>query len=130
MAGFGGGKAGDPLVEILVIPDPMFQCEGHDIRLELPVSLPEAVLGAKVEVPTINGSVSLTIPPGSNTGSILRLKGKGLAVEGSQGKERGDQYVVLRVLLPKKPDEEFVAFVKSWSARNPYEVARNKGSSD
>jgi len=126
MGGFGGGKAGDALVEILVLPDPMFRCEGHDIRLELPVSLPEAVLGAKVEVPTINGTVSLTIPPGSNTGTILRLKGKGLAVEGSQGKERGDQYVVLRVLLPKKPDDEFVEFVKSWSERNPYEVARGK----
>ena len=70
--------------------------------------------------------MSLTVPPGSNTDTILRLKGKGLAIEGSQGKERGDQYVVLRVLLPKKPDDEFVEFVKSWSERNPYTVTRGK----
>jgi DnaJ-class molecular chaperone len=128
MPGFGGGTAGDALVDIEVKPDPMFRREETDILLDVPVSLPEAVLGAKVEVPTIDGTVSVTVPPGSNTGTILRLKGKGmpLAKKGAKSDQRGDQYVTLKVMLPRKQDKDFVDFVKSWADKHPYEVFRKR----
>lgn len=126
MPGFGGGKPGDAMVEITVRSDPMFQRVETDILLDLPVSLPEAVLGAKVQVPTIDGMVSLSVPPASNTGTILRLKGRGLplAKKANGDRDRGDQYVTLQVVLPKKLDKEFTDFVKSWSEKNAYDVSR------
>jgi len=128
MPGFGGGKAGDALVEISVKPDPMFRREETDILLDLSVTLPEAVLGAKIEVPTIDGPVSVTVPPGSNTGTILRLKGKGMPL-GNASKtpeQRGDQYITLKVMLPKNPDPEFIEFVKNWAPNHPYEAHRKR----
>ena len=122
MPGFGSGRAGDALVEISVKPDPMFRRVETDILLDLPVTLPDAVLGAKVEVPTIDGKVTVTIPPASNTGSILRLKGKGLPLKTkSEGQDaRGDQYVTLQIVLPKKQDPEFTEFVRTWSEKHAY----------
>ncbi|MEI9987455.1 MAG: DnaJ C-terminal domain-containing protein [Aliidongia sp.] len=79
MAGLGGGPAGDALIEVNVAPHPAFRRDGNDLVLELPVSLSEAVLGARIEVPTIKGRVHLTIPPNSNTGTRLRLKERGIA---------------------------------------------------
>lgn len=124
MPGIGGGKAGDALVEIQVEPHPMFRPEGADVHLDLPVTLQEAVLGAKITVPTIDGQVSLTIPPASNTGSILRLKGKGLRSTASASGGRGDQYVTLKVVLPSKPDAELKAFIEKWAGKNVYDVRR------
>ncbi len=128
MPGFGGGTAGDAMVDITVSPDPMFRRVETDILLDLPVTLPEAVLGAKVQVPTIDGMVSLSVPPASNTGTILRLKGRGLPLaktpEGDPA--RGDQYVTLQVVLPKKQDKEFTDFVKAWSEKNAYDVSRKR----
>jgi len=128
MPGFGGGVAGDALVDIEVKTDPMFHCEETDILVDVPVTLPEAVLGAKVEVPTIDGPVSVTVPPGSNTGTILRLKGKGMPLARKSGNSelRGDQYVTLKVMLPRAPDDEFIDFIKSWGENNPYEVNRKR----
>lgn len=128
MLGIGGGRAGDALVEIIVAPDPMFRRIETDILMDLPVTLPEAVLGAKIDVPTIDGMVSVTVPPGSNTGTILRLKSKGLllAKKSEDSPLRGDQYITLKIVLPKKPGKEFTDFVKSWSEKNSYEVARNR----
>ncbi len=124
MPGIGGGRAGDAHVEIEVEPDPLFKRDATDIHIELAVSLPEAVLGGRVEAPTVDGTVSLTVPPGSNTGTILRLKGKGLP---SQGKGRkGDQYVILKVVLPKKPDKTLVEFVETWAEENAYAVRSEK----
>ena len=77
--GFNGSPAGDALIEVQIEPHPFFRRDGDDIRLDLPVTLAEAVLGAKVEVPTTSGHVALTVPKGSNTGTTLRLKGKGVA---------------------------------------------------
>ena len=77
------------------------------------------MLGAKVEVPTIDGPVSLTIPKGANTGRKLRLKGRGSAEGKSQ--DRGDQYVHLQVVLPAKVDAELEAFVEKWADKNPYD---------
>lgn len=125
MPGFGGGKPGDALVDIEIKPDPTFRREETDIHLDLPVSLSEAVLGAKIEVPTIDGIVSLTVPASSNTGTILRLKGKGMPLAGKDS-QRGDQYVTLKVVLPKEQDDEFRSFVESWSKKNPYEVFRRR----
>lgn len=111
--GHGGAAAGDAIVVVEVRPHTCFIREGMDIHITLPVTLPEAVLGAKVEVPTIAGPVSLTIPAGSNSGTRLRLKGRGLP--GEKGAARGDQYVTLSISLPAAPDHALKDFAASWS---------------
>jgi DnaJ-class molecular chaperone len=116
--GTGGGPAGDALVEVKIEPHPIFARDGADVMVDLPVTLAEAALGAKVTVPTLDGRVALTIPPGSNSGAVLRLKGKGIA----KGRNRGDQLVTLRVMLPDTIDPELEAFLKKWSAAHPYDV--------
>lgn len=125
--GLGGGTDGDALVEVSVAPDPTFRREETDIHVELSVSLPEAVLGARVQAPTIDGPVSVTVPACSNTGSILRLKGKGLPTGTKGDGPRGDQYVTLRVILPRKPDQAFVDFITDWSENNNYSVRPSDG---
>jgi DnaJ-class molecular chaperone len=119
MPGIGGGDAGDALVEIDVQPHPVFRTDGDDIRAELSVTLAEAVLGGRVEVETIDGPVVVTIPEGSNTGTVLRLRGKGLAKDANK---RGDHYAVLKIVLPSHPDPDLVEFVRGWNARRPYKV--------
>jgi DnaJ-class molecular chaperone len=113
-----GNQGADALVEVKIKPDPMYRREGRDIHIELPVSLGEAVLGGKVEVPTVHGAVTITVPQGANTGSKLRLKGKGVAA--SKKEPAGDQYVTLKVVLPKAPDPELEEFVKAWAIKKPY----------
>ena len=117
-AGANGGPAGDVLIEIKVAEHPTFKRQGRDIHIDLPVSLNEAVLGAKIDVPTTSGSVTLTIPKGSNTGSTLRLRGKG--VPASKTEAAGDQYVSLKVMLPKTRDDDLEALVRAWGAKHPY----------
>ncbi len=119
MPGIGGGPEGDALVEVAVKPHPAFVRQGQDILVDLPVGLNEAVLGAKVRVPTIRGSVMMTIPPGSNSGDILRLKGQGIAADGKHS--AGDQLVKLTVMLPKKPDQELRAFLEGWAKDHSYD---------
>ena len=114
-----GGPPGDALIEVKVRPHAQFKREGRDIHYELPVSLGEAILGGKVEVPTVHGLVTLTIPASANTGTRMRLKGKG--VPATKREPAGDQYVTLKVVLPKEPDPELQQFVKAWSAKNPYD---------
>lgn len=116
--GLNGGPPGDALVEIAVRPHRYFRREGDDIHLDLPVSLTEAVLGAKIKVPTPTGPVTMTVPKDSNTGTVLRLRGKG--APRSRG-GRGDEYVTLKVMLPEKHDPELASFVSGWSnkAYNP-----------
>jgi DnaJ-class molecular chaperone len=113
-AGRGGAPNGDILLTVEVAPHPFMTRDGNDIRMDLPVSLKEAVLGGKVPVPTLTGTVSLSVPTGANTGTVLRLKGKGIAEHGSQ--PAGDLYVRLMVSLPDKPDEELKRFAESWQA--------------
>lgn len=122
MPGMGGGPAGDAFVEIQVDGHPYFERDGADIFLEAPVSLPEAVLGAKITVPTIHGPVAVNVPKGSNTGTSLRLRGKG--VPGPGGKRGGDQYVRLKVVLPDKIDAGLADFVAGWADRNDYDPRR------
>lgn len=120
-AGIGGGPPGDAFIEIVVKPHPLFTRKGDDIYLELPVSLSEAVLGGKISVPTPTGTVSVNVPKGSNTGTILRLRGKGVArADGT----RGDEYVKLRVVLPDKPDPELEKFVQNWAAGKAHDPRR------
>ncbi|MFC1673601.1 DnaJ C-terminal domain-containing protein [Pseudomonadota bacterium] len=119
MPGLGGGRAGDAHVEVHVKSHQIFRRQDQDILVELPIALNEAVLGAKVHVPTPRGAVAMTIPPGSNTGDTLRLKGKGVAAHGKYG--AGDQLVSLSVVLPKKVDSSLGAFLEGWAKDHSYD---------
>jgi DnaJ-class molecular chaperone len=112
-----GGEPGDALVEIKVATHKYFRRDNETVHLELPVSLKEAILGAKVRVPTIDGAVDVRVPAGSTSGSLLRLRGKGFA--GSNGK-RGDQMVRLLVALPEQ-DEELRDFLATWRTSGDYD---------
>ena len=120
----GRGVPGDALIEVRIIPDPVLERDGSNIRMTLPVSLQEALLGGRVEVPTLVGPVMLTIPKGANSGTVLRLKGKG--VRNPTGDARGDQYVKLAVTLPDPADPELARFVEEWGARHPYDPRKGK----
>lgn len=124
MAGMGGGPAGDAFIEVQVDPHRFFERDGKDIFIDVPVTLSEAVLGGKITVPTVSGSVSVNVPPGSNTGTTLRLKGKGIDTKSGAP---GDQYVKLKVMLPEKPDPELIDFIKKWSKDFDYDVRRKIG---
>ena len=117
--GIGGGPPGDALIEIHVRPHPAFERKGADIHLALPITLGEAVGGAKITVPTLTGSVTMTIPRNSTTGAVLRLKGKGLP--DPSGGAGGDQYVRLEVALPGAADPALEQAIKQWEAAHPYD---------
>ncbi|MDB5639213.1 MAG: putative Heat shock protein-DnaJ-like protein [Bradyrhizobium sp.] len=105
------GPPGDALIEISVLPHPFFTRKGDDIYLDLPISLKEAVLGARIRVPTPGGAVAAAVPKWSNTGRVLRLRGRGVPrADGS----KGDEYVTLKLMLPEKPDPKLEAFVAEW----------------
>ena len=109
--GIRGGQPGDALVEIGVRPHRIFTRLGDDIHVDLPISLSEAVLGGKVKVPTPTGVVTMTVPKWSNTGTVLRLKGKGVPrLDGS----KGDELVTLKLVLPEEPDPELEKFIAHW----------------
>jgi len=113
-AGRNGGPNGDVLIQVTVAPHPFMSREGDDLRMDLPVTLKEAVLGAKVPVPTLSGTLNLSIPANSNSGAVLRLKGKGVPAHGSQ--PAGDLYVRLVVALPDRPDAALKSFVEGWQS--------------
>ncbi len=116
--GLNGGPAGDALIEISVRPDRLFRRDGKNIRLTLPIGLDEAVLGGKVEVPTIHGAVTMTIPAGASSGQSLRLKGRG--VRKAKGAP-GDQYVELKIVLPDEFDDDFKNAVKTWREKTKFD---------
>jgi DnaJ-class molecular chaperone len=105
-----GGPPGDALVTVRFVPHPLFKAEGADLRLDLPVSLDEAVLGAKIAVPTLSGKVQVTVPPGSSSGRTLRLKGKGLPSSAGHG----DLFVTPRIVLPPGADGELESLMRRW----------------
>jgi DnaJ-class molecular chaperone len=123
--GTGKGEPGDALIKVEILPDSRFLRDGDNVVLELPISLSEAVLGGQVRVPTPTGTVVMSVPKGSNTGTILRLKGKG-APRG--GGDNGDELVKLRVVLPKPPDPELEAFVLNWTKGKEYNPREGNGS--
>jgi len=117
-----GGIPGDAFVEIHVESHPFFTRKDHDIYLETPVSLPEAVLGAQITVPTLNGKVAVKIPKGSNSGTSLRLKGKGIS-----GSPPGDMFVKLKIVLPEPLPQDFSDFIEKWSKKNSYDPRKKMG---
>lgn len=123
MPGANGGPAGDAYVEIKVQPHAFFEARDSNIHVELPVTIAEAALGGKIKVPTIGGPVMLNVPAGSNTGTSLRLKGRGL-LDRKSG-QRGDQYVKLKVVLPDKPDEKLKEFLANWEAGTAHDPRKD-----
>jgi DnaJ-class molecular chaperone len=111
------GRAGDALITINVAPHPLFKPDGADLRLELPITLYEAVLGGKVRVPTLDGAVELAIPAGTNSGRTFRLKGKGLKAKSGAG----DLLATVRVALPERVDDEFKELMKTWRDKKTYD---------
>jgi DnaJ-class molecular chaperone len=112
--GPGRGGSGDLIVQLKTVPHPYFRREGNDVYVDVPVRYSEAVRGAKIRVPTIEGPVTVTVPPGSSGGRRLRLKGKGIPQPG--GGARGDQYVVIHIAVPSGTSPEFLALVDKLAA--------------
>lgn len=117
--GFRGGEAGDALVEIKVRPHPDFRRAGDDIMVELPITIDEAVLGARVEAPTISGRVQLTVPKGTSSGTVFRLRGKG--VRNITSGVVGDQLVTVRIVMPDVIDDKLSYFMSEWRQTNGYD---------
>jgi curved DNA-binding protein len=120
--GFGGGPSGDLFLEVEFEPHPHFHAEGRDIYLDLPLAPWEAALGARVKVPTLGGKVELNIPPGSQAGRKLRLQGRGLP-----GKPPGDQYAVIRIVLPEARTEDQQALYREMSRLMPFDPRATLG---
>ena len=116
----GRTEAGDALIELKIAPHPLYRVEGADLTMDLPVSVPDAVLGGKVRVPTPDGEVVMTLPAGSNSGKVLRLKGRGAFAKG----KRGDLLARLAVTLPDAPDDALSKFAEEWRAKRPYTPGR------
>jgi hypothetical protein len=110
---------GDALVTVMVRADPVFRREGDDILLTLPISFDEAILGGKVTVPTIDGPVGLTIPPAASTGTVLRLRGRGVLRAGR--KVAGDQKVELKIVVSKQTDADLSEFLTEWRKTNSFD---------
>ena len=117
-----GGPAGDALIEIKVRPHKQFERDGDDIRVDLPISIDEAVLGGKVEVPTISGPVNLTIPKGTSSGQTFRLRNKG--VRNATTGETGDQFVSVKIVLPDEIDDGLAYYLTEWRQTNRYNPRR------
>ena len=111
-----GAPAGDLVIQVEVLPHPYFQRDGRDLKVEVPISISEAVLGGKIDVPTLDGSKTMPIPPGSSTGQKLRLRGQGLPAAGS--KLEGDLFVQLKVVVPKNIDDASKKLIEQFAERN------------
>ena len=119
MAGQAG--PGDLLITVTIAPHPVFTLEGADVRLDLPVTLYEAALGAKVRVPTLDNPVEITIPPWTSSGRTFRLKGKGFPAKSG----RGDLLATIRIVLPEHRDGELEALMKKWQGDKPYDPRKD-----
>jgi DnaJ-class molecular chaperone len=117
--GAGRGEAGDALIELKIAPHPVFERDGDNILIELPVTIDEAVLGARVEVPTIDGRVTIGVPKGASSGQTLRLRGKG--VKNARSGQTGDQLVKVKIVMPATIDPELEKFMREWSAKYSYD---------
>jgi DnaJ-class molecular chaperone len=117
----GRGGSGDALITVSVAPHPVFVRDGADLRLELPVTLYEAVLGGKVRVPTLDGAVELAIPPGTSSGRTFRVKGKGMPGKGGAG----DLYAAVRIVLPDRSDPALEELMRKLRDANPYDPRRD-----
>ena len=120
-----GGPSGDVIVTIRYAAHPLFKVEGRDLRLDLPITLYEAILGARVRAPTLSSEVEVSIAPGSNGGRVLRLRGKGLPGGAEQG--AGDLLATLRIVLPTEVDAELTALMQKMRDRKPYQPRSGMG---
>jgi DnaJ-class molecular chaperone len=119
----GAGKPGDVLITVTILPHRLFQRDGNDLRLELPITLYEAVLGAKVRVPTLDGAVELAVPAGTSSGRTFRLKGKGFPAKAGAG----DLMATVRIVLPEGSDQSLEELMKSWRELKPYDPRKGMG---
>lgn len=115
-----GHRPGDVLITVTLAPHPHFHVEGNDLRLDLPVTLDEAVLGGKVRVPTLDGAVELSIPKNTSSGRTFRLKGKGVPQGSGKARTAGDLFVTVRIALPDGADSELEALMKKWRETKRY----------
>jgi DnaJ-class molecular chaperone len=115
-----GHPPGDLLITLNIAPHPFFKVEGSDLRVDLPITLYEAVLGGKVRVPTIGGAVDLSIPKNTSSGRTFRLKGKGLPKSAGASSASGDLFVTTRIALPDGNDSELEALMQKWRDQHPY----------
>ena len=117
----GPGGSGDALITVTISKHPVFERDGQDLKLDLPVTLYEAVLGGKIRVPTLDGAVEMAIPAGTNSGRVLRLKGKGMPSKSGAG----DLYATVRIMLPEKGDADLDELMKKWRDKKPYDPRRD-----
>jgi DnaJ-class molecular chaperone len=117
----GQGGSGDVLITVRIQPHPFFTLDGNDVKLDLPITLYEAVLGGKVRAPTLEGHVELTIPPGTNSGRTFRLRGKGFPMKGGHG----DLLATVRIMLPETGDADLEALMKKWRADKPFDPRKD-----
>lgn len=118
-SGHNGGTAGDALIEITVKPHPTFTREGRTIRSTVPISIDEAVLGGRIPIDTIDGTVQLNLPKGTNSGKTFRLKGRGIPA--SQSGTAGDHLVTVEIWLPDTVDDSLTYFMQEWRQSNGYD---------
>ena len=118
-----GHPPGDLLITVNIAPHPFFKVDGSDLRLDLPITLYEAVLGGKVRVPTLGSAVELSIPKNTSSGRTFRLKGKGLPKPGGSG----DLFVIIRIILPDGNDSELEALMEKWRDSHPYHPRSDLG---
>jgi DnaJ-class molecular chaperone len=118
----GAGGTGDAIIEIHIEPHAWFTRKDNDILLEAPISLPEAVLGATITVPTLSGSVAVKVPKGANTGTTLRLKGKGIPTATG-----GDMLVKLKIMLPEPTPDDLGEVIEKWAKKNAYDPRKKLG---
>jgi molecular chaperone DnaJ len=126
-AGIGGGGPGDLYIVTEVEPHPVYERKGDNIYVKVPVTVTEAALGAKVEVPTIDGPTTIKVPPGTQSGQKLRLRGKG--TPSLRGEARGDQFVEVQVVVPHVADERTKEILRELAQLNPEDPRKDlKGS--
>ena len=119
-----GHRPGDLMITVSIAPHAFFKVDGNDLRVDLPITLYEAVLGAKVRAPTLTGAVELSIPKNTSSGRVLRLKGKGLPQAGGSA---GDLYFTTRIMLPDGHDAELEALMEKWRSGHPYNPRSDLG---
>ena len=111
-----GAQRGDLTIIITVEPHPYFKREDRNLVVEVPITVSEAILGARIEVPSLDGMKSLTVPPGSSSGLKLRLKGQGVPAAG--GKPEGDLFVQLKIVVPRNVDDTSRKLIQEFADRN------------
>ncbi len=119
-SGMPGAPKGDALITVNVSADPLFRRDGRNIRLDVPVTLYEATLGATIKVPTLDGTVETKVPPKSSSGKTLRLKGKGVPASGTH--PAGDLLVTLKIMLPESAADDLIELMERWRDDKPYDV--------